>query len=454
MLYRKITSYIEDYLKSDTDKILVLEGARQIGKSFSIREAGTRLYPNFVEINFVEDDEGEQLFKNIHKKEDFYLTLSMVAGDKLNNRNETLVFLDEIQHYPQYLTMLKFFREDGRYRYITSGSLLGITLKSTTSIPVGSIIRKKMFQLDFEEFLIANGFGAEALEMMRQSYENRQALSEEHHNHVLDLFRRYLLVGGLPDAVNTYLSTHNIVRVREVQEGIRSLYADDASKYEEEQSKKLLIRRIYEMIPSQMENKKKRMVVQDIRGKKGDRFDQYKEEFEYLISSGIALAVHAISNPSFPVSESLKKNLLKLYLNDVGLLTGVLYRNNIRPVLDDIRSINLGSVYESVVAQELRAHGHNLFYYDNRKQGEVDFLVDDHQAMSAHPIEVKSGKDYSVHSALDNLLKNPDYHILSGTVVSNERAVYQKGKVTYMPVYFVMFMEEDTPVEDESEYIF
>ena len=454
MLYRKITSYIEDYLKSDTDKILVLEGARQIGKSFSIREAGTRLYPNFVEINFVEDDEGDQLFKNIHKKEDFYLTLSMVAGDKLKNRNETLVFLDEIQHYPQYLTMLKFFREDGRYRYIASGSLLGITLKSTTSIPVGSIIRKEMFQLDFEEFLIANGFGAEALNMMRQSYENRQSLSEEHHNRVLDLFRRYLLVGGLPDAVNTYLSTHNIVRVREVQEGIRSLYADDASKYEEGQSKKLLIRRIFEMIPSQMENKKKRVVVQDIRGKKGDRYDQYNEEFEYLISSGIALDVHAITNPSFPVSESLQKNLLKLYLNDVGLLTGTLYRNNIRPVLDDIRSINLGSVYESVVAQELRAHGHKLFYYDNRKQGEVDFLINDHTAMSAHPIEVKSGKDYSVHSALDKLLKNPDYNINSGTVISNERTVYQDDKIAYMPVYFVMFMEDDTPVKDESEYIF
>lgn len=454
MLYRKITSYIEDYLKSNTDKILILEGARQIGKSFSIREAGTRLYPNFVEINFVEDDEGKQLFKNIHNKEDFYLTLSMVAGDKLKDRNETLVFLDEIQHYPQYLTMLKFLREDGRYRYITSGSLLGITLQDTTSIPVGSIIRKEMFQLDFEEFLIANGFGAEALNMLRQSYENRQALSEEHHNFMLNLFRRYLLVGGLPDAVNTYLSTHNIVRVREVQEGVRSLYATDASKYEKEQNKKLLIRRIYEMIPSQMENKKKRVVAQEIRGKKGDRFEQYKEEFEYLVSSGIALAVHAITNLSFPVNESLQKNLLKLYLNDVGLLTGVLYHNNISPILDDVRSINLGSVYESVVAQELRAHGHNLFYYDNRKQGEVDFIVDDHDLMSAHPIEVKSGKDYSVHSALNNLLNNPDYHIVSGTVISNEREIYQKGKVTYMPVYFIMFMESDTPQEDKSRYIF
>ena len=454
MLYRKITSYLENHLKSGTDKILILQGARQIGKSFSIREVGTRLYKNFIEINFVEDDEGDQLFKNIHKKEDFYLTLSMVAGDRRGDRNDTLVFLDEIQHYPQYLTMLKFLREEGRYRYITSGSLLGITLQDTTSIPVGSVIPKEMFQLDFEEFLIANGFGTEAIAMLRSAYENRQSLSVEHHNHVMDLFRRYLLVGGMPDAVNTYLDTHNIVRVREVQEGIRSLYASDASKYEKEHSKKLLIRRIYEMIPSQMENKKKRIVAQEIRGKKGDRFDQYKEEFEYLISSGIALAVHAIANPVFPLSESLQKNLLKLYLNDVGLLTGQLYHNNIRPVLDDIRSINLGSVYESVVAQELRAHGHKLFYYDQRKQGEVDYLIDNHTSMSPHPIEVKSGKDYTVHSALNNLLGNPDYHIPSTTVVSNEREIYQEGKVTYMPVYLVMFMESDAPAEDESEYIF
>ncbi len=454
MLYRKMTSYIENHLKSGTDKILILEGARQIGKSFSIRETGTRLYKNFVEINFVEDDEGDQLFKNIHKKEDFYLTLSMVAGDRLGDRNDTLVFLDEIQHYPQYLTMLKFLREDNRYRYIASGSLLGITLQDTTSIPIGSVIRKEMFQLDFEEFLIANGFGTEAINMLRSAYENHQSLSEEHHNRVMDLFRRYLLVGGMPDAVNTYISTHNIVRVREVQEGIRNLYATDASKYEKEQNKKLLIRRIYEMIPSQMENKKKRIVAQEIRGKKGDRFEQYQEEFEYLISSGITLAVHAIANPRFPLSESPKKNLLKLYLNDVGLLTDQLFHNNIRPVLDDICSINLGSVYESMVAQELRAHGHKLFYYDQRKQGEVDYLIDNYMAMSAHPIEVKSGKDYTVHSALNNLLENTDYHIPSATVVSNEREIYQDGKVTYMPVYLVMFMESNVSVEDESEYVF
>jgi len=454
MLYRKISSYIEDYLRSDTDKILVLEGARQVGKSFSIREAGQRLFPNFVELNFVEDDEGEQLFKNIHKKEDFYLSLSMVAGDRLTDRRETLVFLDEIQHYPQYLTMLKFLREDGRFRYIASGSLLGLTLQDTTSIPVGSIVRKEMFPLDFEEFLVANGYGQEALDMLRRAYQNRQSLTEEQHLRVINLFRRYLLVGGMPDVVNTYLDTHNIVKVREIQNAIRNLYADDASKYEKEYSKRLLVRRIYEMIPSQMENKKKRIVAQQIRGQEGDRFASYREEFEYLVSSGIALAVHAVSNPRFPLSESLQKNLLKLYMNDVGLLTGLLYQNNIRPILDDVRSINLGAVYESVVAQELRAHGHKLFYFDNRRLGEVDYLIDDYVQMCPHPIEVKSGKDYTVHSALNNMLNTADYHINHATVLSNERRVYQDKGVAYLPVYFVMFILSNPPQGAPQEYIF
>ena len=139
---------------------------------------------------------------------------------------------------------------------------------------------------------------------------------------------------------------------------------------------------------------------------------------------------------------------------EIKLLTGILYRNNIRPVLDDIRSINLGSVYENVVAQELRTHGHKLFYYDNRKQGEVDYLIDNHTTMGAHPIEGKSGKDYTEHSALNNLLKNPEYNVHAATVISNERKVYQEGKVTYMPVYFVMFMQADTFQPNETEYHF
>lgn len=452
MLYRKIGKYIEDHLTSDIDKILVLEGARQIGKSQIIRDVGTRLYENFVEINFVEDDEGAQLFKNVHSTEEFYLTLSMVAGRKLDKVDNTLVFLDEIQHYPQYLTMLKFFRQEHRFRFIASGSLLGIALRSTTSIPIGSIIRKEMYQLDFEEFILADGFGVDAIEALRQKYQNKEGLGEEQHRYMMDLFRRYLLVGGMPDAVNEYFLSHNIMKVREIQDSIRVLYGDDASKYEQNNGRNLLVRRIYDMIPSQMENKKKRIVVKDIQNQKNDRFNRYLEEFEYLISSGITLDVRAISNPHYPLVESAQKNLLKLYLNDVGMLTSQLFHHNLRPILGDERSVNLGAVYENVVAQELKAHGHRLFYYDNRQKGEVDFLIDDYSNLSILPIEVKSGKDYTIHSALNNLLSIQDYHVRSGLVLSNVREVTSNGKVTYMPIYYVMFL--GSTEENESDIVF
>ena len=452
MLYRKIRSYIEDYLRSTEDKILLIEGARQIGKSYIISDVSKEVYKNYVEINFVQDDEGDKIFKNVATTEEFYLKLSIVAGTKLDKYENTLIFIDEIQHYPQFLTMLKFLRQEKKYRFICSGSLLGITLKKTISVPVGSIIPKKMYQLDFEEFLIANNFGEEAIDFLRKSFESKEALPENIHKKVLGLFKRYLLVGGMPDAVNAYLSTHNIVKVREVQESIVDLYGVDASRYEEENSKKLKIRRIYDMIPSQMENKKKRVVVKDIQGRKGDRYDNYVEEFEYLTCSGISIGVNAISNPKYPLAESEHKNLIKLYMNDVGMLTLKLYGINIEPILNDIESINLGSVYENVVAQELKTHYKKIFYYDNKNKGEVDFLVDDNERLSALPIEVKSGKDYSVHSALDNLMSVPDYHINSSIVFSNERDIFYKGKVLYLPIYYVMFMGEK--ILDEEKLYF
>ena len=450
MLYRKIRSYIEEYLKSDEDKILLIEGARQIGKSYIIRDVGTELYGNYVEINFVVDDEGEKIFKNVHTTEEFYLKLSMVAGTRLDQYKNTLVFIDEIQHYPQFLTMLKFLREEHKYRFISSGSLLGITLKGTVSVPVGSVILKKMYQLDFEEFLIANGFGKDAIDYLRKSFENKQSLSQEVHDKVLGLFKRYLLVGGMPDAVNEYLATHNIVKVRETQEAIRVMYGIDASRYEEGAAKKLHIRRIYDMIPSQMENKKKRIVAKDIQNRKGDRFSNYIEEFEYLINSGISIASNAISNPKYPLAESQQKNLLKLYMNDVGMLSSQLYQYNVQPILNDIPSVNLGSVYESAVAQELKAHYNKLFYYDNKQKGEVDFIVDDSRTMSVLPIEVKSGRDYTVHSALGNLMAVPDCNIVSSIVLSNEREIKSKGNINYYPIYYVMFMENKIPEKKED----
>lgn len=438
MLYRKIETLIESHLKSNTQKILLIDGARQVGKTYIIRYVGKKLFENFIEINMVEDLLGDRLFENIRTVEDFYLQISMLAGDKMKQKENTLIFIDEIQAYPHLLTLLKFLSQDKKFTFIASGSLLGVTLSQTTSIPMGSIRKVRMFPLDFEEFLYANGMNEFVISSMRKKFEQLEPLDETMHDKIMDLFRKFLLVGGMPDAVNSYLDEKNIQYVREIQSEIHDYYSADASKYDTE--KKLKIRKVYELIPSNMENKKKRVVAQSIENKRGKTFRDYSDEFEYLISAGIALNVQAISNPVFPLIESSGKNLLKLYLNDVGILTGILYGNNIRAVLDDNKSINLGSVYETVVASELIAHGHKLFYYDNRSKGEVDYLIDDYDSLSVIPIEVKSGKDYTVHSALNNFVQNEGYNIKKAIVVSNERNIKHNGKITYLPIYYIMFL--------------
>lgn len=438
MLFRKIQAYIEAYFNSDSNKVLLIEGARQIGKTYIIRHVGKKMFENYIEINMVQDFDGDRLFDKVKTVDDFYLQVSMLAGEKMKERNNTLIFIDEIQVYPHLITMLKFLKDDNKFTYIASGSLLGVTLNETTSIPIGSIERKQMYPLDFEEFLISQGFNSYAVNALKNKFEKRESLDESMHEKVMDLFKKYLLIGGLPDAVNSYIKDKNIVNVRTIQSEIHGYYGADASKYDSE--RKLKIRRIYDQIPSNLENKKKRVVIQNIEGIKGKRYSDYEDEFDYLISAGIALDVKAISTPVFPLIESSGKNLLKLYLNDVGILTNILYKHNIRAVLDSEKSINLGTVYESVVASELKAHGHKLYYYDNRNKGEVDYLIDDYDSLSVVPVEVKSGKDYTVHSALNNFVSNESYNIKSAVVLSNEREITHKGKVAYLPIYFVMFM--------------
>lgn len=446
MLRRKIQSIIVDYLTNGSNKILIVNGARQIGKSYIIRYEGKRLFENYIEIDLWEDNYGPRIFSGIVSKEDFYLRLSSVAGAKMGNKNNTLVFLDEIQVYPELLTLLKFLKDDDRFTYIVSGSLLGIALNKAPFKPGGRVDIIRMFQLDFEEFLWANGVGDDFIASVRDSFLKQESLVNPVHDRMLSLFKRYLLVGGLPDAVNKYVETHNIVEVRSAQDEVYRLYKADASQYDKDH--KLMIERIYTLVPSYLENKFKRVRYNEISGKEGDRYQNYTEEFEYLIQSGVCNEVRAISNPHFPLKESEKKNLLKLYLNDVGLLTNIYYRYNISAVVDEIPSINLGTVYEQAVCGELASHDYPLFYYDNKKKGEVDFLVDDHDNLSILPLEVKSGKDYSKHVSLDTFVSNSDYGIKKAYVLSNEREVFAKGTVVYIPVYYVMFLRPSNPPEN------
>ena len=447
MLQRKFTTELSRFLQEEPDKIMLVNGARQIGKSYLIRYVSQQQFAHYIEINLQADKEGARTFANVHSVQDFYVQLGIYAGQDLGNREDTIVFLDEIQAYPHLLTLLKFLNQDARYRYIASGSQLGIALKMTPSTPMGSIAIKQMYPLDFEEFLWAMGANSESISAVRSQFEKREMLNESLHDYLLRMFRYYLIVGGMPEAVNQFVLDQNIAKVRAIQKDIIELYRVDASQYDEE--RKLKIRIIYDLIPSLLENKKKRVVYRDIEHIKSKRYEHYEEEFDYLTASGVAMAVRAISNPHFPLKESEQKNLLKLYLNDVGLLTSLLYGMNANAILDDIKSINLGTVYESAVAQELHAHGCPLFYYDNKKLGEVDFIIDDYSNLSVLPIEVKSGKDYYVHSALDKFISNKDYLVKDAIVLCNQREVKtDKNGVTYMPVYYSMFIQGNNSTKD------
>lgn len=440
MFKRKIASLIEDYLRGPREKILVIKGARQIGKSFIVRETCRKTYPHYVEVNLQADFDGPRLFsaENIRTTSSFYLQLSALYGDDLGTRDDTVVFLDEIQVYPHLLTLFKALQAERRFTYIASGSLLGVTLKHTF-IPMGAIDEVAMYPMDFEEFLWANHVGEEAISHVKDCFTNLRPVEPALHDLFLSRFREFVLCGGLPDAVKALVEQKNVVAMRKVHTDTYAYYKDDATKYDRQN--KLKIERIYSLMASYMENKVKRIPVSQIEKDVRRTFDHYQDEFDYLVSSGIALAVKAVSDPRFPLVESSAKNLIKLYYNDVGILTNILYKTNINAVLNLDKGPNLGSAYETVAAMELIAHGHDLYYFDSKKVGEVDFLTNDYDSLSVLPIEIKSGNDQNNFRAIPKLVDpEGNYRLPKGYVFGNKNIVSKTGHLITLPIYMIMFL--------------
>ncbi|MDY6071060.1 MAG: DUF4143 domain-containing protein, partial [Bacilli bacterium] len=295
----------------------------------------------------------------------------------------------------------------------------------------------KMFPMDFEEFLLASNVGKDVISYLRNCFVERIPPAEGIHKTILGLFKRYLLSGGLPDSVKAFVEAKNVYEMRENQTLTYRYYSDNAAKYDKEHS--LKIRRIYDYLPSYMENKVKRIQFNKIEGASKASMGRYQDEFDYLISSGCVLDAKAASNPVFPLRQSTSKNLIKLYYNDVGLLTNILYKNNIDALLNKDRGVNLGSVYETVCAMELSAHGHELYYFDSKKVGEVDFLLNDYENTSILPIEIKSGNDQNNFRAIPKLVKEP-YNLRQGYIFGNENIIEEKSNLITFPIYMIMFV--------------
>ncbi|MCQ2071481.1 MAG: AAA family ATPase, partial [archaeon] len=361
---RKIEKLIEMNFEDPDAPILLIQGARQVGKSSVIRRLASTHFKHFVEINMATDKAGNRLFADIANIKDIYFAIQTVAGTSLGTYADTIVFLDEIQEYSQLFTSLKFLREDRRYRFIGSGSRLRTSLRKTLSIPIGSISIEEMHPLDFEEFLWAKGMTSEFTGEIKEMLKAKRSLPEGTHKKLMDDFKDYLIAGGLPHCVDLFLSTGDIAKVRDAQMEVYSMYGDDATEYDRENKK--YTKRVLDLIPPNIDIKRKRSFSKDIEGKQGTEFEQYWDSFDDLIDSGVASMVTCCTNPRFRVFGSTRCNLPRLYLADVGILTALLYRYDVKPLREDLPYAGLGNVYDCVTAMQLKSNDGELFYY-NRK---------------------------------------------------------------------------------------
>lgn len=442
MIKRKITARIESFFNTFERQALLITGARQVGKTFSIREYGRRCFKNFAEINLFENKEAVKTLDGFRDTRDLLTRLTSLLDVPLESGN-TLIFIDEVQLMPDIITAIKFLVDDGRYRYILSGSLLGVELNEIRSVPVGYLSIMTMYPLSIEEFFLACGLNENLMTNLRNSYDKCLPVESYLHEKLMSLFRLYLVVGGMPGAVQVYLDTFDLNRVLDFQEFILGTYRKDIAGHVGENN--LFIKDIFEIIPSELNNPNKRFILKNLNEKM--KFSSYEESFIWLVKAGIAIPVFNVEEPMEPLELNKQRNLFKLFSNDVGLLASQYARGIQARILRGDDKINYGCIYENAVAEELSSHGLDLYYFNSKKQGEIDFVVriDD----SILPIEVKSGKDYHRHNALRNVMENETYDFKKAVVLTVDN-VKVKGNIVYLPVYMSAFIRE----EEEDSFIY
>lgn len=438
MLKRKIEKDIEKWVEN-SEKAILIYGVRQAGKTFIIRECLKRNECEYIEFNLINQPELVEILRDSTGIDDLILKLSLYSEKKIIP-GKTIFFFDEVQRYKEIVTKIKFLVEDKRFRYILSGSLLGGEIVNLKSAPVGYLQTLNMYPMDFEEFLQIFSVDETIINNLRNCFLTKTKVDEIIHNKIMEMFNIYLIIGGMPAAVERYRNTENIDDVMEEHRTIIEQYKLDFTQYEEE-NRKLIITHIYELIPAELNEKNKRFMIADIN--KNLRYDRISDSFVWLWKSGVALGVFNTTEPTIPLMLNEKSALFKLFISDVGLLTTIYGKSCKLKIINKESDINKGAVFENVVAQELHAHGYPLYYYNSKKQGEIDFIVE--QNGKSLPIEVKSGKAYNKHSALNNLMNAKEYGIEEAFIFTNDN-VKIEGKLNYLPIYMVMFLR-DEPME-------
>ena len=433
-MYRKDSIIIEEWLKR-SDKALLVTGARQIGKTWLIREEIAKSGYRKFEVNFIDQPDLVDYLNVKMSANEFLVKLKMIMPEDCKPQ-ETVVFFDEIQKCPEIVTKIKFLVEEGSFKYVMSGSLLGVELKGITSVPVGYLTVLTMYPMDFEEFMIANNVSKTTLEMLKAKFETCQPVDEFIHQKLLSLFFIYLIVGGMPDAVKIYIATKDIREVDKVQRDIVALYKEDFSQYESE-DKKLKLISIYDIIPAELNKQNKKFVFTMLN--KELKFDRYENSFLWLKDAGVALPVYNVEAPVIPLKASKSSNVFRLFSNDTGLLTSAYPAETKLELINKNSEVNNGAHFENAVAQQLTANGLEPYFCKKKNIGELDVLVE--MDGKVVPIEVKSGKAYKAHKSLDNFMKISDYHIEEAYVLSVAN-MEQEGSVVYLPIYMCYLLKE------------
>jgi hypothetical protein len=434
MFQRTAWNKLIDWKNNKNKKALCIIGARQIGKTTLVREFGNKYYENFVEINFITDPNAANIFSG-ELNADSIITNLTAYVHKPVEPGKTLVLLDEIQECPDARTAIKFLVEDGRFDYIETGSLLGVKYKDIRSYPVGFEEIYRMYPMSFEEFIIANGVQQDTIDYLKNCYDNISLVSETVHNTLMKLFYLYIIVGGMPQVVNTYIETHDIGKVIENQHDILELYRLDIAKYTQ-YNDKIKVKAIFDSIPSQLNDKNRRFFLTRI--DKQGRQNRYENCFEWLSDAGVALPCYNVAEPHTPLQLNEKHNLFKLFMGDTGLLCAACMEDIQFDILQGNLDINLGSILENVMAQSIKCNGFNLNYYDSKKYGELDFVVQN--GMKIDLLEIKSGNDYKKHSAMDKVM-SVDNWSFGNTYVFCKSNV-EKDDVIYLPWYMIMFYRQ------------
>ncbi|MBQ9955434.1 MAG: ATP-binding protein [Eggerthellaceae bacterium] len=433
MLRRKARERLDDWRASGRSKALLVTGARQVGKTYLVERFAEESYRHVVKFDLVDRVDVLAAADAARSSEELFLAFSAFAGDEMVP-GETLIFIDEVQRCKEAVTFVKYLVQREGFDYVLSGSLLGVELQGVRSLPVGYLDVVEMFPLDFEEFCWANGVGEDVWAAARRARAGLESLFGPVHDRLLTLFHRYLMVGGMPAAVNALLDTGNLARVKAEQDSILELYRMDVSRYARGDT--LYVRDIFDQIPSQLSTQGKRFTFSSVRPR--GTFDDFARDFLWLVNAGVALEVRNVSEPRHPLRLSENRKLFKLFMNDVGLLSAACGMEVAKSIVSDRLGVNYGAVYENAVAQELHAQGRGLYYFRSKAAGEVDFVLEAGGGRVL-PVEVKSGKDYKRHSALDNVMRTPNYAIDSA-VVLHDGNVERDGKVAYLPVYMASLL--------------